>query len=437
MDVWLVLVLLAVALAVWAFFKAPAHRKDEARRTAGNRPGARAAAPRAPAPRPAAPVAPPPAPLASPAPTPPAAGAVKPTPAVAPPQPPAQAQPLPLQPVEAATATDPAAAEDATVTAAEPVPEELANFVTASPEDMDNERRAMLLDSLRRVPRPSRAFHRLASPDMVSDATSAELGVIVSAEPQVAAKVLATVNSPLFQLQRPVVHLGQAITFLGLNSVRAICLRYMLEETFSAKSFEQKRLFDSIWHASTIAGELCLRLAQKLGFPEPGALLGPMVLDFLGRFGCAALMPQDSALAVANASLLKRMTAEQQSIGVAAPALTVMLLREWNLPESILEEVIGIDAVMQHPAAPLDPANPAAAARDARRGLSWFCARLAERIALQGDQLDLAGATAPGTPEFHHFRSYLALPQLARLPEVLQAPDIVRLIQGMRAPKTA
>jgi len=412
MDVLLVMVLLAVAIAVWAFFKSPSHPTDKPGRPSGKVPASRAPAPLAPRP-----VAAPPARSPAVAPVPPA------------PVPPAAT--TPVAPADADVQAAQAAPEETAVTEIDAIPDELANFKPLVPEELDEQRRSVLLDSLRRVPRPSRSFHRLASPDMVSEATSAELGVIVSAEPQVAARVLSTVNSPLFQLQRPVVHLGQAITFLGLNSVRAICLRYMLEETFTAKSFEQKRLFDAIWHASTIAGELCLRLAQKLGMPEPGALLGPVVLDFLGRFGCAALMPQDVALAVAAATPIRRMEAEQQAIGLAAPALTVMLLREWNLPEPIIDEVIGIDAVMQ------TPADAAHAERDARWGLSWFCARLAERIAMHGDHLDLATVTAPGTPEFHFFRSYLALPQLARLPEVLQAPDIVRLVQALRAPARA
>ena len=414
MEVLMVMVLLAVAIAVWAYFKAPSNPTDKSVRTTvkTTRSPAHTRPPPVPSPAVAAPRAPP-APVAAPV--------VPPQPVVAAPAPIVTGAPDEVP----AEATAPAEA----VVEAAPVPQELANFKPLEPEEMDDQRRDMLLDSLRRVPRPSRSFHRLASPDMVDEATSTELGVIVSAEPQIAARVLATVNSPLFQLQRPVVHLGQAITFLGLNSVRAICLRYMLEETFTAKSFEQKRLFDAIWHASTIAGELCLRLAQRLNLPEPGALLGPMVLDFLGRFGCAALMPQEMALAVAAASPIKRMQAEQQSIGLASPALTQMLLREWGLPQPIIDEVVGIDAVM------LTPADPVLhAARDTRWGLSWFCARLAERIALNGDQLDLATVTAPGTPEFHHFSSYLALPLLARLPEVVQAPDMVRLVQTLRAP---
>lgn len=46
--------------------------------------------------------------------------------------------------------------------------------------------------------------------------------------------MLAAVNSPAYGLGRPVAGVGQAVTFMGLNSVRAICMQYALMQAFQA-----------------------------------------------------------------------------------------------------------------------------------------------------------------------------------------------------------
>jgi hypothetical protein len=133
---------------------------------------------------------------------------------------------------------------------------------------------------------------------------SADLSELVMGEPLIAAKVLATVNGAFYGLHKPVTSIGQAVTFLGINTVRSICLQYMLAEAFKPKLAEAQQAFDRIWKASAVASEMAVRLgkALRLGqclllpFLEAGLvtlflpLLQPVVacllvdlLDFLGR----------------------------------------------------------------------------------------------------------------------------------------------------------
>ena len=84
-------------------------------------------------------------------------------------------------------------------------------------------------------------------------------------EPLIAAKVLSTVNSPLYGLHRPVTNIGQAVTFLGISSVRSLCLQYMLAEAFKPTQAEAQKAFDAIWKASAIASELDGHAAHQHG----------------------------------------------------------------------------------------------------------------------------------------------------------------------------
>ena len=333
----------------------------------------------------------------------------------------AVARPVAAPPSEATSA---AATPEPPPAPVEPPPALLA-FYRRQADELDPARREALLKELRSIPRPPRALHKLISPEFLSQASSTELAELVGAEPVIAAKVMAMVNSPLYQLRTPVATIGQAVTFLGLNSVRAICMRYMLEDSFTPKTPELRALFNDLWHASSVASELCARLAQKLHLPDGGALLTQLVLSFLGRFATAALLPPELTQRLARMDLLQRSVAEQEFLGLSASGLTELLLREWSLPPSLAIDVCAIDAVL------VTPPHPDDAARDARLALCYLCARIGEQLCLNDTEPDLSRILSSTSPEFHHLSAYLRLPQLKRLPELMQSPDVVRLIQTL------
>ena len=305
------------------------------------------------------------------------------------------------------------------------MPPTLEAFYPRQPEELEPARREALLADLARIPRPPRALHQLVSPEFLATATSTELSELVAGEPVIAAKVMATVNSPLYNLRTPVTTIGQAVTFLGLNSVRGICMRYLLEESFAPKSPELRQLFNELWQASSLAGELCLKLAEKLRMRDPGSMLTKLVLSCLGRFASASLLPPELALRLSRMEMLPRSVAEQEFLGLASNGMTALLLREWALPPSLTVDACAVDSLLTTPPHPDD------AERDSRLALCYFCVRLSERL-MSGEALpNLIQLLGSDSPDFHHLRSYLQLPQLARLPEFLVSQEVVMLVQSM------
>ena len=130
------------------------------------------------------------------------------------------------------------------VATVQPLPDALAGFHWRTESDLDSERHATLIAAVRGIPRPPRSLQQLLSPEFVARASSAELSDLVMGEPLIAAKVLSTVNSPLYGLHRPVTNIGQAITFLGMNTVRSLCMRYLLDESFQASDPASRRVFE-------------------------------------------------------------------------------------------------------------------------------------------------------------------------------------------------
>lgn len=324
----------------------------------------------------------------------------------------------------------PAMAHDAEAPAvsAIPIPPELAGFSLRRARDLPAERQAAYLATFRDVPRPPKLLHQLMSPEFLNAANSVELVDLITAEPLIAAKVLKTVNSPLFGLKNPVTSVGQAVTYLGLSMVRSLCLQYILIAAFKADSAERQEVLDATWRASALASELTHQLSYRVALPEPGLTVSAVVLSFLGRLATAATMPRTLLAQVPSRDLLARARAEQERMGLPASEIGRLLMVDWELPERIVSEAADIDTLLVRPSSELDPA------RRARLALAYLCARLGERLAA-GELPDLIAfdLNSCADRELFHLRGYLADPALSRLGEYLRTPMLSADLQRMLA----
>lgn len=299
------------------------------------------------------------------------------------------------------------------------VPTRLAAFRPTALNDLPADVQLSLSNALQRIPRPPPALQQLTSPAFLEEASSGQLSELIMAEGRVAVQVLAAVNAPFYGLRQPVPSVGQAVTFLGLNTVRSICLKALMEASFDLSQPALRRQFDTISRASAFASDLCGRLALKLGMAAPGTLVTQVVLSFLGPMASAALLAQQSNEGSLEQDLLTRSEIEQDRLGLCASVLGSLLLHQWGLPASIVDEVAAVDAMLVTPVGPqgLSPLAP--------RALCYLCARLGEQLAT-GTLTDLArfDPLADDSEAFFHLRGHLQTPALARLGEHLRAADI-------------
>lgn len=308
----------------------------------------------------------------------------------------------------------------------EPPPAELTEFQWIYEKDLAPERRQALLASVRGIPRPPQSMQKLLSPDFVARASSAELSELVMGEPLIAAKVLSTVNSPVYGLKKAISNIGQSVTFLGMNTVRSLCMQYMLADAFKPKLAEAQRSFDAIWKASAIASELCVRLGKALNLPDQGSLSTKVVLSFVGQLAAASLLPASNLEKWLKLDRLSRASLEQEALGLNATEIGCLLMKSWELPDSLVDDV---GSVGRQLVTPYITSDPECAPRVA---LAYLCARLGERFAtgdmdsLEGydPKLDIAADT-------YHLRAALAHPALAKLEQALDAPDLLAAMDQM------
>lgn len=322
----------------------------------------------------------------------------------------------------------PAPARAASPEAASALPAELEGFQHVLADTLTTERRSAFVAMFRDVPRPPKLLQHLLSPEFLNAADSSHLVKLISAEPLIAAKVLAAVNSPLYGLKSPVRSVGQAVTYLGLNSVRSQCLQYILIAAFKADTPARQQLLDSAWRASALASALAQQLCYRLNLPEPGTTVGAVVLSFLGRLATAATMPQGVLAKVPARDFLQRSRAEQGLMGLCAGEIGRLLMVDWGLPEHIAADAADIDTMLVTPFSALD------SQRNARLAVGYLCARLGEQLAC-GERTDLLDfdlydSTAA---ELHHLQAGLADARLAPLAELLREPRLSADLQRMLA----
>ena len=340
---------------------------------------------------------------------------------------PPSAAPRPAAPVSVprSAPTAPPASSDTPSPVTLALPAALQSFQRLQAGDLDSARWYELLQRLGQIPRPPKSLQRLVSTDFVQTATSLELSELVLGEPEVAAKVIATVNSPLYGLSRPVVSIGQSITFLGLNTVRGICLRYMLDHAFPVSDPVIKRALDRMWNASALASELTLRLAPRLGLPDTGALVTQVVLSYLGHQAALSLLTPAQVQELQRQDLLTRTQQEQAWLGLGGAELGRLLMQSWELPEAIVSAVTAVDGWLEQPA----NANNASTTGTA---LCYLCSRLGEKLAF-GEWTDLASHPLQddNSIDLLVVKHQLLSTHGDRLSEALAAPELQQALQPM------
>lgn len=303
-----------------------------------------------------------------------------------------------------------------------PPPPAIASLALLRAADLSPEQRDQLVAALGRFPPPPQALQRLSSPEMLASASSAEIAKLVAAEPQIAAKVLATVNSAFYGLRAPVDGIGHAITFLGLNTVRSIALKQMLATSLQTTDASQARAIERIWLASSLASELCARSAQHLRLPDHASLVTQVMLSFVGHLAAALLQPADAAATDLARPLAERVDATQGAVGLPPSEIGALLTQAWELPERIVDSVAEIDRVLVTPAS-------AAGTAAAGTALCYLCARLGERLAA-GTLRELADFDpAAADIDLFHLRGYLDAAPLAGVVDYLRS---AALATGMR-----
>lgn len=169
-----------------------------------------------------------------------------------------------------------------------------------------------------------------------------EIGDIVAKDIGMTAKILKLVNSSFFGLGREISNPGEAVAYLGVETIKSLVL-----SVHAFSQFETAPLgvfsIEALWqHSQSTAGLAkaiaCMEVAEPKIIEE--AFVAGLLHD-IGKLILAANFPSqyDQALEMRRAGTLALVTAEENTFGANHAEVGGYLLGLWGLPVPVVEAI--------------------------------------------------------------------------------------------------
>lgn len=182
------------------------------------------------------------------------------------------------------------------------------------------------------------------------------LGEVVSMDTVLAAKILRLVNSPFYGFPSAIDSMDRAIAILGANELTTLalgisavnCFRGIPSDIFNMRHF---------WRHTVSCGVLARLLAgQKRGLSDERFFVAGILHD-IGLLVFVRHMPRAlcRALYLARKNKMPLHQAEVIVFGFTHAQVGALLLRQWGIPDSLLQLVEHVNTPQQA-ATPLEPA---------------------------------------------------------------------------------
>jgi HD-like signal output (HDOD) protein len=121
------------------------------------------------------------------------------------------------------------------------------------------------------------------------DVSMRQLGDLISSDPSFSSEVLTIANSALYASRSHITGILQAISVLGANSLKGVCLTVGVK-AYLGKSLKYQSL-RAIWRQSLACALIAERLAQAALINNDTAYASGVLHD-IGRLGLAVIRPE-------------------------------------------------------------------------------------------------------------------------------------------------
>ncbi|MGR9044326.1 MAG: GGDEF domain-containing response regulator [Gammaproteobacteria bacterium] len=187
-----------------------------------------------------------------------------------------------------------------------------------------------------RLPSPSGTALAIMKLVQQDDVTVRQVAHLVQSDPALSARALRFVNSAAFGARRPIVSILDAVTRMGVHSVRNFALSLSLVGDHlegSCRSFDYERYWaESLALAVAIAA---ITARERTAAPEEAFTLG--LLADIGRLALATAWPDSYGECLRTATGKRLLALERDRFDIDHVNLSFLLLSDWGLPEIFLK----------------------------------------------------------------------------------------------------
>ncbi len=311
------------------------------------------------------------------------------------------------------------------------IPDDFLNFTLLFEDDLNDQQKTDIATMTKDFRKP----HPLLLPLTQGSFEPNELFDLIKTDPEMTAKILKAVNSPMFALKQPIASIHHAIIFMGVTQVKNIAMQFLMQNSVSNKNQPKGNdgAYDKLWLASHMASALCLLLAKNLSKRNATELSTQCLLCYLGDMAMLAYKPAIADSYLNQPSLFKRVNKVQNVLGTNAAVIGKILAQQWQLPESIM---LGIENSLL----PLvddmaDKPLPSEAFQDVL--LCYLSCRLGDMIAFQGikdiSQINALNADSMAGLDFCYLPSHIQQAALGKLNTLFADPAFKRQANALIA----
>ena len=182
------------------------------------------------------------------------------------------------------------------------------------------------------------AYLRLKQVIEDPDYTVQQVAEAISHDPALSTRVLRLVNSPYFGLVNPIDNIPRAVSLLGTQQIHDLALATSVAHSFRGidpKLHDLNRFWNDSLYCALVAKQLAIlcRLAQ------PERLFVAGLLSDLGHLILYQSIPEESLHAekLAREQAHPLVEVEREVLGLDYARVGATLMRQWRLPETLIE----------------------------------------------------------------------------------------------------
>ncbi len=314
---------------------------------------------------------------------------------------------------------DPGEVAEVAVETQKEVPAALRRFTLLLPEDID----ASVTDNVLQMTTSLHKPHPMLAKLTRGYCEPAELIEIVKSDPEIAAKILRTVNSAQFALSQPITSINHAITFLGVSFVKDITTQFVISSAVRQTNPALQPVYGKIWMSSYVASTGGLMLAQMLGDEQAADISTLALLTCIGDLAILTARPELAVEYLQQPSLFSRANMQQAALQLNSAIVGSALAEQWELPVQVAEGLKS--SVLPMAVSPEDYPYDQPGMKKAL--LCYVACRLGDLVAYRGltDVSDIDFDTLEGE-EFFYLQEHIQRAGLAKMNRILHEPGFVK-----------
>lgn len=204
---------------------------------------------------------------------------------------------------------------------------------------LSSEKLKEIISKIDTLPSLPRLYQELVNALKAPDITIKEVGKIISQDIGITAKILKLVNSAYFGLPRRISDPAQAVSYLGLDVIKAIVLSVQTFSQFehtSLKHLSLERLISHSLQTGNLARQIALEHSGDPAIANDGFLAG--LLHDVGKIILAQQFPDlyDQAVLLSKSQNCPIWEAEEAVLGGSHAEVGAYLIGLWGLSEQIV-----------------------------------------------------------------------------------------------------